>query len=540
MPSVSARPIFLGQNQPHFLAKQPPVFAGAAGSPGLLSAIYRSDATRTLAEDILGFGLLRTTLDLFRQFLYEKTATGEATLNIPAARERVIREIGCIFSANFMAGLLAVTISEIGTKPNYFNHFARKETRHLFEEIAKTSKTEEQFLQAISGKLYPSKAKEIFQQLEQAAKAVGTAESKSAYAETAIKIARLINPKSGVLDSEIKLGKHTWQGPLDELVQDCAEFLKFTKGPHNGGQSWQKFAQETLTRTKKMSRWLLPFSIISAMAATVVVPYANNWLTRKINGIKSYPGTLGLTQSQQVEAKDERDPWYKQLFPYVSKCFEKGNIMPLLITYIPLPFAIGLVDNNALAAMRLKDAFNFGKNWRNIGSLFQFRKGLPFSTFQQIAALCALVCSARVVTSRDKIEMRERLVDAYGSWVIWIVATPWVKKGFAKFWDEKYGTKLLKQAGKHTTFRREIEIEKMLPKAIAKKTLAIYKKMNHTTFAATLILLGLIEPLIAIKWTEWQVNSAKKQAKLEAQKAKQFSPTFQWQTFNHDFSRAAS
>src|SRR5437660_429996 len=84
----------------------------AVPPPGMLSFIGSNRTATVIAEDIFGFGVLRTTLDLFREYFYKHTEGGKRGLNIPAARERIIREMGCIFTANFLGGILAYFLAK--------------------------------------------------------------------------------------------------------------------------------------------------------------------------------------------------------------------------------------------------------------------------------------------------------------------------------------------------------------------------------------------------------------------------------------------
>src|SRR5262249_50648058 len=95
----------------------PPRFGKSFGQ--WMNDFNSSPHGQVIFQDVIGFGVLRTTIDLFREYFYKKTENGRRKLNIPAARERIIRETGCIFVANFLGGLLAYAGGEAANQLGY-------------------------------------------------------------------------------------------------------------------------------------------------------------------------------------------------------------------------------------------------------------------------------------------------------------------------------------------------------------------------------------------------------------------------------------
>ncbi|MEB3029894.1 hypothetical protein VJI72_08895, partial [Parvimonas micra] len=73
-----------------------------------------------------------------------------------------------------------------------------------------------------------------------------------------------------------------------------------------------------------------------------------------------------------------------------------------------------------------------------------FSKKLPFTGTQQMAAGFAVLITARLLGSRSDNEFRERLIDSFAGWGLWIFGTPLLKKGIAWLSDRSGKTQLLK------------------------------------------------------------------------------------------------
>jgi len=467
---------------------------------GFLTRMEANPNARTIFQDVIGLGMCRTGLDLSREFLYKKTDTGERHLNFPAARERIFREVGCIFIANFMGGFVAYAAGKILNTLGYKNqvsHFTGNETLQYFNALAKTSPTRETFIAQLAHSISPEHQTFISNQLKQ-----------KDIEKAAVAIVRRLDPKKTTFDVAARVNGQTSHFALDTLLKDLAQYKTCT-------------ALGSMTRnTLNLNKLIIPAIAALTMGLTVIVPLWNISFTKRYDGVKSYPGLMGLRPLEKVEEKDKLDPWYQKLFPYLTKTLGEGKVMPLMVTLIPMPFALGIIHNFNLsrglwhAPGYWKGCINLpGKGfWKRTLSMFQFNEKMrPYTTLQQISALCALVSTARFALVRDKIEFRERLLDSfYTTWFMWIVGTPQLQKLAARAWDKKFGTQLLKMSPWGQTFRSPSEIKLLLPAAISKQTQKISKSMNRIADWSTIGIIGLFEPILSIKWSEYQVRHEKK------------------------------
>ncbi len=487
-----------------------PRFSGA--TPWTVSTLdkglrfIQKDRTREmLFADFMGFGVLRVAIDLFRQFFFSNKEANQPTLNVPAARERLIREVGSIFTDNVSGGLIAFgltwLINRFGNRtPNIANQFASDNTLRLFQSLAEKSPNASAFIGNLASQMAPGQTRKVLPLLRQGLRPDRTGQ----FTEGALKMVQQLNPKKRSLD--VRVGKQIFA--LDALLEDTSKFLKFMrqKGGAAGG-GWQKRAQAILLETEKVNTLRLPVSLGLAMAMTFAIPYLNRIVTRKVDGLESYPGELGLKKMQTVEETSKNRSWFDRLCPYLGERLKKGDILPTLLSLVPLPFAFGMFDTEKLSAGHLRASFNnpLKKGFlKRVASMMQFGKGFPFTTEQQMASCFAFLIFSRMTSSRSDIEFRERLVDSFLGWSVWILATPFIKKLFAQRFDPN----LLKKVGGETVFKRRPEIERLLPKAIRQKTLNRFILMSAASLGITIAILGIIEPLIAIKWTERQSRKA--------------------------------
>ncbi len=480
-----------------------------SGTDTVLSFIQENRTREMLFEDLLGFGIFRTVLDLFRQFFFEKSTTDQRRLNFPAARERFIREVGSIFTDNFSGGVIAYGLASLANRfpkgsKNFANQFASMETLELFQSLVTPSANSPQlFIQNLAKQIAPHNPTAVANLLTMGVRS----NSSKGYENAAVAIAKAMNPKKRTLDVALK--KQVFQ--LDTLVEDTSRFLRFLEQKSLQNKSWPQRAQQALKATLKVNKWRLPLSLGLAMTMTMAMPYINRMITRKVDGIESYPGEIGLRKVVRTSGNSNKKPWYEEWFPYLTNCFKTGSVLPILTSLVPLPFAFGLFDTVKLSnGCGFKAAFNspFKKGFiKRLTSMLQFGKGFPFTTQQQMASCFAFLIFSRLSTCRSDIEFRERMVDSFLGWSIWILATPRIKKFFAQRWDKN----LLKQVGTQQILKRRVEIERLLPQALKRNTLGKFIMIGAASLAATLAMLGFVEPYAAIKWTEWQANQTKNQ-----------------------------
>lgn len=527
-----------------------------SGFDRFMTQVVQKDRTREMLwEDIIGFGVIRTGIDLFRNYFYAKDAVEKRTLNFSAARERMIRELGSVFTDNIFAGVLAWTIADLGEKywtkkPQMANQFMSLETIELMETLAKESHSPKQLVQKIAEAIAPKRPvvstyiandlKNLFQKdetlmqavkehLENAFSGSGRREQilkdnqklfdelakvakknmAADYQRTAVSIAKHLG-----LDKFDHQIKGQWFN-LETLLEDTHQLLIRSRAFPN----WQKDTLGLLRRTKSFGFLLLPATISVAMLMTFSVPFINRAITRRVDGEDEYPGEKGLKLAKRQALKKQKSKldWW---FPFLSQTAKAGNILPAVLSATPLLFAFGLFDTVKMSKGFAKGWFNpfwksgYIKRW---AQMMQFGKGFPFTTQNQMASCYALLISSRLATTRDGIEFRERLVDTFLSWTVWILATPILKRAFAKW----RAPELLKKVGDTEVIKSAIEIEKFTPPHLTKQLLGRYKAISWASLAISLFLLGVIEPLIGIKWTERQVKRA---AKKEAESQKQQPP----------------
>lgn len=324
----------------------------------------------------------------------------------------------------------------------------------------------------------------------------------------AVRLAKLLKQKD--FDISRVIGGQSHRLQLNALLEDAHQFLAAIQ-KYQHVKPWSQAGMKLLNNTVSIKSWAVPLALAVGMIGTMAVPYINKSVTEKVDKIDDYVGEMGLRDLKKVD-NTRKKTWLAHAFPYLTEEGKKGNWIPFLISLLPLPFALGMFDNGALHAGQWAKAFNKpGKGFfARMSQMFQFRKGFPYMTPHQLLALCALVCTARVLTSRDKIEMRERLVDSYGGWFVWAIAFGWLKKALSGLLDRYTGSRILEKTAAGFVFRADEHIQHFLPKEIAQKTLKAQSWMKGLSSAILIATVGIIEPYIALKWTEYQVREEQK------------------------------
>lgn len=493
---------------------------------GFVGPIHSSRSRQLLFLDIMGFLGLRTIMDLRREYIFENTYNGKRQVNWAAGMERVLMEL--LGSMSDGIGLLAFAAGYVLSKATphgkFANHFTDMKTLAFFEHVIKKPEvgSMHNLTQHISELIAreskaPSKAPEIQSRISKMLKSI-EAELKTAKwfqkgkvaqteaAKAAVEIANLLK-----LDKfDIKLNGHGYFS-LDTLLEDLHALNKHAKFP---AQAWEKQTTLILEKTLRFNRFRIPLGIVAGLGLNMLAPYLIHRITKKVHGISEYPGEQGL---REIKTDYKPEPEAKsKAFPYLTKAWKEGNILPFLISIVPLPLVFGLLDSDKLATEGLKAAFNKpGKGfWKRFLEMMQFGKRFPFASSNQMSMLYATVVFSRVATARNAIEFRERTVDAFLGWSIWVFAAPKLQKFLANWWDSK---NLIKNVDGIKLLRSENEITHLLKN---KSAWGKHIWITALSAAATIVLLGIIEPLFSIKLTEWQSkkNKSKDSAK-SAQKA---------------------
>jgi len=496
-----------------------PRFAGATEiADGAFKAIQATRTREMLVEDVVGFGALRALMDLFRGYFF---GTGE--LNVPAARERAIREVSSVLTDNVSSGVAALGLGALlatryGKLANTFTAFPAVE---LTQKISAQSDSPKTFATRLAQKIAGGKSQRAQSQRVQKRierNVQGALNGKISGQTAATRIAETLGQKSFdvTLDGE--------RFALPDLMADSRELLDGI-AQKAVGKNWQQTALEATQKIMRIKRAKLLCLGVGAVG-TMTVPFINRWMTRRIDAIDYYPGEIGLrdfkapalaniappsTLSFQWPANvpmplsfgaavslNTRQQKINALFPYVGKQLQNGNPMPLALSLTPLPFALGLFDT---VGRRFVNPFKkgFGKFLRNA---FDFGKGFPFTTQQQMASLFALLIGARLLGSRSKNEFRERAVDSGLGWAVWILGTPVLKKQVAKTLEKRTGSELLKNVGGKAVLKSRDEIEKLLSGPVREKTLKQFIWLGVGSTLASMVMLGIVEPAIGIWLTK--------------------------------------
>ena len=549
---VSASAVLLGGVKTGLSGETPgktkkalPHFSGATGlgliplSPAtarvdrVFQWLGKSRTREMLLEDLVGFGVLRTGMDLGRGYFY-----GNNEINWPAGRERILREVCSIFTDNVSSGLAAFALGYVLDKKlgSFSNKFTDFSTLELFQQLAATSPNTKAFTQSLARAISPEKAARI----EPLIYNLVTNAAEKGTAHSAMDAATTIAKTLGKTEFDVTLPQGSFS--LDKLLGDLAEFngelrqragKKLSQTP----KVWQQEAEALLAKTLKVKRWKMSCLAVGAVL-TLLVPLFNTWLTKKIDKIDYYPGEIGLNGltakgntlrgnerfqfkgriglsngslkrpqafsqfERPIYASPKKKTWAETHMPFVNQSLKEGKLWPLLLALVPLPAAIGLVDT-------VNKSLNLpGKGFfRRLRNMYDFKPGFPFTTQQQMASMFAFLITSRLLNSRSGNEYRERLVDSFLGWGLWIFGTPIIKQWITKAMDKNVGTQLLKTVGGKQVMRSRAEIERLLSADVAKKTLSRNIWVGAISTVATMLLLGVIEPYIAIKWTE--ANSEK-------------------------------
>ena len=503
-----------------------------------------------LVEDFMGFGVLRTVLDSLRGFFY-----GSGSLNILAGMERLLREGFSILTDNVLGGVFAWGMGKRLDKRKgaFSNGWTDYPTIELFQKLAAKSANREVFLEKLADRISPQAKAELVQHFNTAWNSPSTP-TKKLWGLLKREVPELSLQKRTQMAAAVarKLGQESLEVnsfELPNLLDDVRLFgqqmRKLTA--ESPGKSWQSLAKATLAATRKIKNYKL-MGVALSVLATLAVPFVIARNTRKKFGVDYYPGDIGLKgQFQQKSAvgvaKTPAIFAHNRTFSafaaarqqsgkvprnryYVLEQWQQGKKLPMLATIIPVLF--GFFFNTK--TYRLMNPFKFGA----MKKLYDFSKSAPFTTQQQMASAFALLISSRLLCSRSDNEYRERWIDSGLGWVVWIMATPFLKNILARYvLDPLKGTRLMKTVqaegwnGQMKTvqvLRERAEIEHLLQDSllrnrkigaeaaeqIVRKTLTSHKWLGMGSTMATMLILGIVEPLIGIFWSKH--NAAKKLA----------------------------
>jgi hypothetical protein len=371
----------------------------------------------------------------------------------------------------------------------------------LFSETLKKSdaKTARQFVGQLAKDIGGAKSTQIFPTVQKAV--LNGLDSEVASAQ----IAKTL--RNAHFDKVIRGGTHA----VDSLLGDAKLFVDSVTKRASNPNAWNQAAKSVLTQTNRINAFRIPIGLGAGVAFNFAMPYMIQAFTRNISGINDYPGEMGLRELKHTDKEHDKK---RGLFPYLKEPLQRGNILPLLVSFVPLPIVLGMIDTDKLSVHGLKASFNnpFKPGYmKRFMSMMQFSRKVPYIGGQQMALLYALVVFSRVAAARTSIEFRERTVDAFLGWSIWILANPWMKKKIAQWSDKAHGTKLMKTVGGLSSVRTEAEVKRLITNPVLRQ-----KSLNRLTLIsagstlATIFLLGIAEPYLSIRLTEWQAHKLNK------------------------------
>jgi hypothetical protein len=509
---LSSSPFDLSARQP----KRPSANFGTL-SPGLLmvdglmKSVQQTRAREMIIEDIMGYGILRSGMDYIRPWIYGRQQhehDGQSSVpkklkgNMPAARERILREVASIATDCISPGIIAYGVAKLADNRSgqgLSRSMINDDTLRVFRDILANSSSRKDFAHSLAKHITENQHKpgspDVLSLVENS-----ILNTRQKPTEAALAIAKQL----GRRQLDVKLGPHWFE--LDAVLSDAKQFLAMTPKNNRFRDKGLKLIQSAL----KASPWKVFAGVGGALFLTFAVPYMNVRITRKLDKLVSYPAEMGLRKPVHVEENSTQNI----RFSFVHRQLKEGKYLPLITSLIPLGVVIGALDTVKLSNGQWRKAFmNPFKGGlkgfiQHQTRLNQFSKSFPFTSQQQIASLYAALITSRLLFSRSDIEFRERLVDSvFLGWMVWILGTPFMKRTLSGISDKRNGTMLLKQVGNTLKMRTEAEVKHLLPKGAKQlKTLASRIRINAGSLATTMVVLGIIEPLIAMKWSMWQAK----------------------------------
>ncbi len=491
----------------------------------------RLTADRTvqmLVEDLIGFGVMRTGVDLWRGKAY-----GNDQVNWPAGFERMGRETASIATDNVLAGLVAAGmgkwIFDKASRSNkvaaFNNKFVDYPTLEAFQDAVGTLKeteNEQAFLNKLAKSHFAEADREEGQKLLakvwENAKQPQNLEKESA--GFLGKLGDRANANSGfTYVFKDKTGNVKKAFNLNALLEDVSGFAQHMGKVTKAGSSWKTLATESIERTLKAKAVTIPVGLGVATAATFAVPFVISAASRKFFGIDYYPGEIGLRKEDPKDSTNRQNnpqapqkSFMERHAPYLTDSMKKGNYWPLFLTLAPLPLAAGLLNTTRLGKFGVPVLVKSLKEWKH---LFDYQKRAPWTAQQQMSSLFAVLITSRLLNSRSDNEFNERVLDSFVGWGAWIMGTPLLNKLAANLSDKVRDTRLVKADG---TLRSRVEIEALekiegVGGEVLKKTRNSHIWMNAGSTLLTMGILGFAIPWVGVKMTQ---NNEKRKQQLRA------------------------
>lgn len=526
--------------------QKPPVRFGSASGGGLggitgaADALFRSFQSsrgkEMIVEDVVGFGVLRTGIDLHRNKMY-----GDDSWNVPAAAERFGREISSILTDSILGGVVAYGMSHLwfDRKNQAFSkEFIQYPSLELFQDIVGSkamkdaknpTEAKAKFIEALMGRLENKSGNNVARRIlgeawdlpepkqtrfERYTSWLRANPNSQTFNEKAKNFIRALDNKATDFDLKFNM-QWTDTGAtkpqtfaVNDLLDDVNRFSRSMNRAWEGKASktnnWRELAEAGIKKTIAAKNWKIPVGLAAGMAATFTMPFVSNFMTKKVFGIDYFPGETSLRKNQPEPAKaqTEKKSFLEQYFPYITQATRNGNPLPLGFALAPLLAAVGCVDTYKPGLVNPIKGLREG----TLKKLFDFTKAAPFTSQQQMAAMFALLITSRLLSSRSDNEYQERVLDSAFGWGAWIVGTPMLKWGLSKLSGQQ---ELFKAGGGISGLKSRAAVE-----AFSESALKANVRIGIVSTLATMGILGLGAPLLGIKLTQW--NEKRKQEKLSA------------------------
>jgi hypothetical protein len=499
--------------------KPPTRFGSAGGGSGLTGVTKAADSlfrslqsnrgAEMLFEDVVGFGLLRTGLDLRRNKMY-----GDDSLNVPAAAERFAREILSILTDCVLGGMVALGVGKAFDRKNqaFSSQFIQYPSLELFKDIASSQavldcpdKAQTAFKEALAKRFLADAQQPIPANITNAINAVWNQKlARDVINDKAKALVSTLNSKAEDFTVDVTVNRKTSKKAsfaVNDLLDDVGRFSRamgkaWEKNASKNTITWQAMAEKAIGRTIIAKNWMIPIGLAAGMSATFISPFLLNGLTKKVFGIDYFPGETSLRKNQPNQALSNppaKKGFWEKHFPYVSEALKNGNPLPLGLALAPLLAAVGAFDTYKRRFINPIQGLREG----TLKKLFDFSKKAPFTSQQQMAAMFALLITSRLLSSRSDNEYKERVLDSGVGWLAWIIGTPLLKQGISKL----AASELLTKEG---TLKSREAVEAFSRQALAKN---VWVGIGSTL--GTIGILGLGAPWAGIKLTQW--NEKRKQ-----------------------------
>ena len=528
-----------------------------AGDPG----------KRIIFMDLVGWCGLRTLIDYNRELFYFKDRShnpeDKPKGNIPAAVERVQREITATLSDVIVAGPLVAHLTHLN------DHINKQFTGNFIDPkfLQYLARVSEKLVADMGKNQQPLNADALLKALYQK---IGQDMAQGQPEAVQTKISQWFQPEQfkqylAPETNKVLIGlKKVFGGTKTKFVIEDAENelakLLGKVGDHSidianqsnltGLLSNMHKLQDKMTRhfsTDKINfadlakkfekskniRLFLPFTLFGIFLLNLMMPHLIQKNTQKTFGMSTYPGETGLVLPDDAAKANlnyaAHSGQNNHLFPFLSTSFSAGNWWPLLGVAALLPAALGIYRSGKLFSggkLNLKQGFELPqglslKKLRDYGTSWlkahDFETSFPWAGEQQQATTYANTLVARIATARSPIEFRERLIDSVLSYVAAFEMNGAIDSKIATFLSKaksQLGQQAQKLMGvsqadlikKDGSIRSWNEIYSIADPKTRRDTLTVKTWQGWAATLFTTLTMGVFEPILSIFLTSKQAD----------------------------------